>query len=136
MKKTVSAGGVVVNSKGQVLVVSQNGDSWSLPKGHLDSGENAFEAARREILEEAGLRSLQLVRELGSYDRYRIGLNGLDDRSELKTIVMFLFRTAEQALKPLDPENPEARWVPVDQVSALLTHLKDKEFFNKIKNQL
>src|SRR3989344_5541862 len=52
MKKTKSAGGVVVNEKGEVLIVNQNGDSWSLPKGHIDPGETAIEAARREIGDE------------------------------------------------------------------------------------
>ncbi len=47
MKKTHSAGGVVTNGEGEVLVVSQRGTSWSLPKGHIDAGENALVAAKR-----------------------------------------------------------------------------------------
>ena len=35
-----TAGGIVVNPNGDVLVVSQHGDSWSLPKGHLEDGED------------------------------------------------------------------------------------------------
>ena len=40
--------GIVLNINKQVLVVNQNHDSWSLPKGHVDPGETAFEAAKRE----------------------------------------------------------------------------------------
>ncbi len=98
MRKTRSAGGVVTNEEGKVLVVSQRGTSWSLPKGHIDPGENALAAARREIYEESGIRDLELVRELGSYERHKIGVNGGDDRSELKVITMFLFRTSEKSL--------------------------------------
>ena len=124
-----SAGGVVLNPGGKVLVVSQNGNSWSLPKGHLDPGETELEAARREIREESGVRELRLVKKLGTYERLRIGLHGGEAEGETKRITLFLFRTAQTALQPLDPKNPEARWVEKEQVAGLLTHPKDKEFF-------
>ena len=132
MKETQSAGGVVTNSKGEVLVVSQHGTSWSLPKGHIDPGEDALEAAKREIYEESGISKLELVRELGTYQRYRIGANGGEDRSELKSITMFLFKTDQNLLEPTDPDNPEARWVAKKEVANLLTHPEDKKFFSKL----
>lgn len=134
MKKRHSAGGVVINPEGKVLVVSQRGNSWSLPKGHIDPGEDALEAAKREIYEESGISKLELVRELGTYQRHRIGLNGRgESRTELKVITMFLFRTTETALKPIDPKNPEAVWVEKGKVARLLTHKKDKEFFRGLE---
>ncbi len=136
MKHTKSAGGVVLNRKGDVLVVSQHGSSWSLPKGHIEKGEDPMEAARREIYEESGVKNLTLVQELGSYQRYRISLQGGDDTRLLKTIFMFLFYTPEKELRPRDPENPEARWVKQEAVADLLTHPKDKEFFLGITHKL
>jgi ADP-ribose pyrophosphatase YjhB (NUDIX family) len=136
MKRTRSAGGVVTNHEGKVLVVSQHRTSWSLPKGHIDSGEDALTAAKREIYEESGIRELEFVRELGTYERYRIGVDGGDDPSELKVITMFLFRTAQKSLRPVDPENPEARWVEKAKVAGLLTHEKDKEFFHGVASTL
>jgi ADP-ribose pyrophosphatase YjhB (NUDIX family) len=133
MRQTHSAGGVVTNEDGEVLVVSQHGTSWSLPKGHIDPGENALEAAKREIYEESGIRDLELIRELGTYERHKIGVDGGDDRSELKFITMFLFRTRERSLRPVDPDNPEAKWVERSKVAALLTHQRDKEFFERVE---
>lgn len=132
MKKTKSAGGVVLNDKGEVLVVSQRGKSWSLPKGHIDRGEDALTAAKREIYEESGIRELELIRELGTYERNKIGLDGGEDRSERKAITMFLFRTPEKELNPVDEDNPEARWVERSKVALLLTHEKDKQFFRRV----
>ena len=132
MQKTLTAGGIVLNKKGQVLVVNQNNNSWSLPKGHIDEGEEKLEAAVREIYEESGIRTLVFIKELGFYERYRIGLDGNDDTSELKMIYMFLFKTDEENLKPIDPTNPEAVWVEKEKVAELLTHRKDKDFFNSI----
>lgn len=132
MKETYSAGGIVLNSEGKVLVVNQNHDSWSLPKGHIEKGENALEAAKREINEESGIKDLTLIQELGTYERHKIALDGSDDKTELKRITMFLFRTTQTELKPIDPENPEARWVAKELVPDLLTHQKDKEFFKGV----
>ena len=129
MTRTQSAGGVVLDPSGRVLVVSQDGRSWSLPKGHIDPGEDALQAARREILEEAGVSDLTLLADLGEYERYRIGKDGGEDCSELKSIRIFLFSTRQEALRPTDPDNPEARWVDRGEVAALLTHPKDREFF-------
>lgn len=133
---TITAGGVVLNAKGKVLVVSQRGDSWSLPKGHVDPGEEMLEAARREIKEESGISDLVLVKELGTYERYKIGKGGTgEDTSELKRITIYLFATTEETLKPEDPYNPEAKWVKKEEAAALLTHPKDREFFKSVMGQ-
>ena len=126
----------MLDAEGRVLVVSQHGTSWSLPKGHIEAGEDALAAARREIYEESGVSRLELVRGLGSYRRHRLGRDGGEDRSEMKTIHLFLFRTAETALAPVDAENPEARWVEPRRAAEMLTHPKDREFFLSILESL
>jgi ADP-ribose pyrophosphatase YjhB (NUDIX family) len=136
MIRTESAGGVVLNGAGQVLVVNQKGTSWSLPKGHIEEGEDALTAARREIFEEAGVSQLEYEGECGSYSRYKIGADGGEDASELKTIYMFLFKTKQAVLSPTDGDNPEARWVESDEVASFLTHTKDREFFLSVLERL
>jgi 8-oxo-dGTP pyrophosphatase MutT (NUDIX family) len=140
MKKRISehshsAGGVVINSSGRVLCVSQRGTSWSLPKGHIHPNEDPIQAAVREIAEESGLTHLIFIRFLGTYQRYRIGPKG-DDLSELKTLHMFLFKTEKTELCPIDPDNPEAKWVEIVKVGELLTHQKDREFFLGIIDEI
>lgn len=132
IKNTQTAGGIVINPEGLVLIVNQNGNSWSLPKGHIDEGEEKLEAAIREIYEESGIRELQYIKELPSYKRYKISLDGGDDKSELKEIFMFLFKTNQMKLSPVDLDNPEARWVTPDEVSQYLTHKKDQEYFESV----
>jgi 8-oxo-dGTP pyrophosphatase MutT (NUDIX family) len=45
-----TAGGIVVRN-GLVAIVNQKGDSWSLPKGGMENGEDELQAAKREIYE-------------------------------------------------------------------------------------
>lgn len=132
-KVTVSAGGIVLNEQGMVLVVNQQGTSWSLPKGHVDPGEDPLQAATREIREESGITDLQYLSALGAYGRYKIGRNTGDDKQEWKVLLFFLFKTKQNELNPQDPDNPHARWVKPDEVEALLTHPKDKAFFKSIR---
>ena len=134
-KISESAGGVVLNPRGEVLIVNQNSDSWSLPKGHLDKGESALEAAQREIYEESGVQKLELVKKLGTYERPRLSQKGGDDPSEIKRITLFLFKTPQTRLSPVDPKNPEARWVRPADVVKYLTHAKDREFFLSVLSQ-
>ncbi len=53
-----SAGAFVFRREGEgilfLLLMKPNGD-WDLPKGHIEKGENATEAAQREIFEETGI---------------------------------------------------------------------------------
>lgn len=135
-KKTESAGGVVTNKIGRVLLVNQRGRTWSLPKGHVEPGEEIKTAAIREIEEETGITRLTFIKDLGSYRRYKIGLEGRDDTGELKNIHMFLFTTDEMKLSPKDINHPEARWVHPEDVEGLLTHPKDKVFFKSIRSQI
>ncbi len=132
MKETESAGGIVLNGKGEVALVKNGPDFWGFPKGHVDPGEDALTAARREITEETGLVHVALKLDLGSYKRYKGMPLGGEDKSELKTIHMFLFSTDEEKLSPIDPGNPEARWVTIDQVSKMLTSPKDRGFFESV----
>ena len=129
-KNVICAGGVIINNKQEVVIVNQNHDSYSLPKGHVDKGESYLDAAKREIYEETGIINLEYLRDLGSYNRYKIGLDGKDDLSELKTIYLFLFKSNQINLAPQDPQNPFAMWANIEQATQLLTHKEDIKFFN------
>lgn len=65
-----AAGGVVTNSKKQVLWIRRN-NKWDLPKGKVELGEQIQEAAVREVEEECGLTSIRLGVLLGvTYHTY------------------------------------------------------------------
>jgi len=129
--KAECAGGIIINQLNKIAIVNQNHDSWSLPKGHIDKGETAIDAAIREIYEETGIINPTLIKKVGVYERYRIGLDGNDDLSELKRIHIFLFKSTQKILKPIDKNNPEAKWIDIKEVENYLTHREDINFFKK-----
>ena len=51
INKTITAGGIIINEYKEVVIVNQNHDSWSLPKGHVEDNDTFLETAKREIYE-------------------------------------------------------------------------------------
>lgn len=67
-----AAGGVVENSKCDILFIYRNG-KWDLPKGKIELGETMHEAALREVKEECGISLLELnERLIDTYHIYKI----------------------------------------------------------------
>lgn len=65
-----AAGGVVLNSHHQKLMIHRNG-LWDLPKGKVEQGEAVEEAALREVEEECGIAGLTLGEKLpNTYHTY------------------------------------------------------------------
>lgn len=61
----VDAAGGVVGREDRLLFIFRNG-KWDLPKGKIDDGEEAKEAAVREIEEECGIYGHQVLKTLPS----------------------------------------------------------------------
>lgn len=56
----------------EILLIQDAKNRWTIPKGHIEKGETAKEAARREIGEEAGLNEVDMLNWLGKINfRYR-----------------------------------------------------------------
>jgi 8-oxo-dGTP pyrophosphatase MutT (NUDIX family) len=57
-----SAGGVVVRGATLLLISTQEGKRWQLPKGHIEEGETPEQAAVREVKEETGIAGRVVAR--------------------------------------------------------------------------
>lgn len=136
MKKNISAGGVVINKKGNVIVVNMGYDTWTLLKGGNETGETLLKTAEREIYEETGISKLTFVKKLGVYNRYQMKEGGDEDKNVLKEIHILLFRTSQNDLGPIEPDVIDAKWFTKEEVNKILTHPKDRQFFKSIINEL
>lgn len=97
---------------------------WCLPKGHLEAGEKAVEAAQREIEEEAGVRGKPIQR-LCTIDYWFSS-----PRSRIhKTVHHFLFEyVSGQITVENDPdqEAEEAAWMPLHSAAKKLAYPNER----------
>lgn len=133
-RRTHSAGGIVIGDHGTIAMVrhSVSNGAWLFPKGRPDPGETDEETARREIAEEAGLTDLELIDDLGTYERYHLNPDGTDDATELKEIHMFLFAAPRGAVAAPSMEMDGAKWVPLQRVIDECGSIADKAWFTRV----
>jgi len=122
-----SAGGLVIRRmRGRdylAVVRVKNGTVMALPKGHIDPGETAAQAAQREVREEAGLEG-RLVEKLGDV-KYWYVRSG--DRV-FKVVSFFLFRYVAGTVRDYQREEVDgAEWVPLDDAPRLLAYRGEKD---------
>lgn len=125
MIKKESAGGVILNEFGEIVVVYTDTHSWQFPKGGVEEGEEYLTTAIREVEEECGLHDLVLVKKLPVYTR--ISRDGTTSRD----IHYFLFRVSKKELVP-QAEVTACGWVTLKDVEAKITYTEDKAFFRSI----
>lgn len=124
------AGGIVLGDSGTIAVVRNRIETgWFFPKGGIEQGETDEGAARREIEEETGLAGLELIDDLGTYERFGINACGTADQKTLKSIRMYLFAAPMHAGIRGENEIAEARWLPLKLVAESLENAKDRAWF-------
>jgi 8-oxo-dGTP pyrophosphatase MutT (NUDIX family) len=74
--RETTSGGVVFrrNDKGaiEILLIQDAKNRWTIPKGHVEPGEEPKQTAEREIREETGLQEMRVYSWLGKVNfRYR-----------------------------------------------------------------
>jgi len=122
-----SAGGVVVRGDQTVVIVprkrAQDGTRvLGLPKGHIEPGETAEQAACREVAEEGGVQG-RLLEELGEV-RYEVVRAG---RRVPKQVRFFLLEYLSGDPGDHDHEIEEARWLPLVRAARELTYEGERE---------
>jgi 8-oxo-dGTP pyrophosphatase MutT (NUDIX family) len=123
-----SAGGLVVDRTGGRPRAAINGRLdrrgrllWSLPKGHLEAGESAEDAAVREVEEETGIRG-RVVAPLGTIDYWFVA----EDRRIHKTVHHYLLEASGGELSDEDIEVDEVAWVPLDELRERLAYAGER----------
>ena len=88
---------------------------WSMPKGHVEPGEDKAATAEREVWEETGIHG-EVFTELGVIDYWFVS----EGRRIHKTVHHHLLRYVDGDLNDEDPEVTEVSWIPANQ---LIEHL-------------
>jgi ADP-ribose pyrophosphatase YjhB (NUDIX family) len=94
---------------------------WSLPKGHIEAGETAEQAAVREVEEETGIIG-RVLAPLGTIDFWFVA----EDRRVHKTVHHYLMRALGGELSDEDVEVAEVAWVPLDELEGRLAYADER----------
>lgn len=118
-----AGGGLVVRrteSGLEVLLIHRRG-VWDLPKGKLDPGETVEQCARREVVEELGLKppDVDVVCPVGrTVHGYRE-----DGKFMLKRTHWFLMRTLSSSFRPQADEDIDAvEWVAWREAQKIIAY--------------
>lgn len=79
---------------------------WALPGGFVTRGESLEDAARRELVEETGVRDVYLEQ------LYTFGDSGRDPRGRVITVAYYALMTGETATPVAGTDAGAARWAP------------------------
>ena len=137
-RREISAGGVVYRRrKGAVQIAlaarrTRRGDLvWGLPKGEIEPGESAGDAAVREVREETGLEA-RIEDELGEI-RYFYVWEGVRIR---KAVHFFLMRATGGHVSLHDEEMEDVRWFPLTEALAAAGYRGEREVLDRAAERL
>lgn len=101
---------IVATFNSKILLIKRKKDpfkgQWALPGGFVDPGENAEQAAKREMIEETGVKLAKLTK-VGVWDK-----PGRDPRGEVITTA-FLADLREEPKVRAGDDAKEAKWWPI-----------------------
>lgn len=124
----VAGAGIVLNEKGEILMVKSHNYSWSFPGGQIEVGESVIDGVKREIIEETGIDAeVGEVFCISSNTSKRPGTNGVKE-VPTKVVLDFICRAKSGTPRPSE-ENSESKYVPKEEVLALITSPAYRERF-------
>ena len=111
-----------------------------MPQGGVNHKEKFLDAAKRELEEETGVKSIELVKELDGWLEYELPKNllgkiwrGKYRGQKQKWFVMkFLGNDKEINIKTKHPEFLEWKWIEIDNITDFVVNFK-LNLYKKIK---
>lgn len=100
---------------------------WSIPKGHVEAGEDIAKTAEREVWEETGVYG-EVFDTLGIIDYWFVS----DGVQIHKTVHHHLLRYVDGELNDEDPEVTEVAWIPANELTEHFAYADERKLARKI----
>ena len=142
----IGVGIVLLNNENNIFVgkrIDNPQNSWHMPQGGVDHNEDFLQAARRELEEETGIKSVKLIKALDGWLNYDLPenllgklWNGKYRGQKQKWFVMkFLGKTDEINVKTKNPEFFDWKWIKPSELPEIAVSFK-VDIYKKIKEEL
>ena len=142
----IGVGIILLNNKNDILVgkrIDNPGNFWQMPQGGVDKNENFLQAAKRELEEETGVKSVKIIKELDGWFTYDLPGNllgkiwkGKYRGQKQKWFVMkFIGKSNEINVKTENPEFFDWKWIEFTKLPDVAVHFK-VSIYKKIKKKL
>lgn len=133
-----TAGGIIFRTRGkpddiEILLIQDSRGRWTIPKGHIERGENAKETAIREIGEEAGLFHIDVLLWLGKiHFQYR-----RVDKLVLMTTQIYLVRALDDHETPAKEQWMRGiKWFKFDEALEAIEYEDIEKLMLVAKNKI
>lgn len=100
-----------------MLITSRDTGRWVLPKGWPEAGEQLWESAAREAVEEAGIAGAIAQLEIGRYFYGKVRASGAERRCE---VLVFPLQVAEIAAEWPEKGQRQRKWFPAAEAASLV----------------
>ncbi len=100
---------------------------WDFPKGHAEAGEQALDAARRELQEETGITMISFV------DGFKESINYFFKKEGelLAKVVDFYLGFTEQKEVTISFEHADYRWCTIEEAMKIMQFKNSREVLQK-----
>jgi len=134
VSREISAGVILFRRtpEPQYLLLHYESGHWDFPKGHIEAGEDAQEAARRELKEETGISDIRLLNGYKQTLRYFFRQKGT---GIFKLVIYFLAETTQSDVS-LSYEHVGFEWLPYQEALARLTFKNSRDLLTKAQEHL
>ena len=142
----IGVGIILLNHESKVFVgkrIDNPKNFWQMPQGGVNQNENFSQAAKRELEEETGIKSIELVKELNGWLGYDLPENLLGKVLEGKYrgqkqkwfIMKFVGKNNEINVKTKNPEFLDWKWIEVSKLPSIAVSFKI-DLYKKLKEEL
>ncbi|MEP9373281.1 NUDIX hydrolase [Mesorhizobium sp. KR1-2] len=100
-----------------MLITSRDTGRWVLPKGWPEGGEQLFESAEREAVEEAGISGTMSHLEFGRYFYGKVMRSGMERRCE---VLVFPMEVGDIASEWREKGQRQRKWFPAAKAADLV----------------
>jgi bis(5'-nucleosidyl)-tetraphosphatase len=116
------------------LLVHQMKGHWGFPKGHADKGETPMQTALRELAEETGITSCELIGNELFIERY--AYINKESKQVDKTVTFFLGRVGDPSVTVQPEEVQDYSWLTAEEARGRLTFPEARELFSRVLEHL